>query len=296
MTTDRRSFLAGGAAVSAGLMLGCRGLGTWERSWRKAVKLGMVQEDLDLHGKFALLAELGFDGVELDSPSDLDPEEVIAARDATGLVIHGVVDSVHWQKPFSDPDPDVRAEGVAALETAIRDAHRYGGSTVLVVPAVVGGEVDYATAWRRSRTEIRRLLPLARELDVKLAFENVWNNFITEPAEAARYVDEFQSQFVGWYFDVGNSVRYGPPVDWVRALGRRILKIDVKGYSLELMESDGIWSGFQAEIGEGDADWPAVMAALDDLHLATWATAEVSGGDRDRLADIAARMDRVLGA
>ena len=37
------------------------------------------------------------------------------------------------------------------------------------------------------------------------------------------------------------------------------------------------------------------MAALDDVGYRGWATAEVSGGDRARLADIARRMDDVLG-
>ena len=102
----------------------------------------------------------------------------------------------------------MRARGLAGLETALRDCARYGGTTVLLVPAVVGREVSYAAAYERSRAEIRKALPLAEELGVAIALENVWNQFLLSPLEAARYVDELESPAVGWYFDVGNVVTF----------------------------------------------------------------------------------------
>lgn len=306
LSTDRRTFLVGAALVGASGALSARTQaaatpgGTApprKRAWKKAVKFGMVQEDLDVRGKFALLAELGFDGVELDGPSELDPDEVLAARDEVGLAIPGIVNSRHWQEPFSHPDEAIREKGRAAMETALRDAHRYGASTVLLVPGVVReGVASYEQAWDRSIDEVRRFLPLAEELGVRIAFENVWNDFITEPEEAARYVDAFESDQVGWYFDVGNCVRYGDPAEWARVLGKRTLKLDVKGYSNALREADGVWAGFKTEIGDDDCRWGEVMAVLDEHGIESWATAEVAGGDRERLADIAARMDRVLQA
>ena len=137
---------------------------TRPRRIRKAVKLGMVAGDQPLLQKFRLLNRLGYDGVELDSPNNLDPDEVIAARDETGLIIHGVVDSVHWRSPLSDPDASVRAQGRAALETALGDCHRYGGTTVLLVPAVVNKRVSYVDAFARSHREIQTVLPLAESL------------------------------------------------------------------------------------------------------------------------------------
>jgi len=263
-----------------------------------AVKYGMIGTDGTVREKFQLLKDLGFDGVELDSPNNLDNDEVVAASKEVGLPIHGVVDSVHWAKPFSHPDQAVRTEGVKALETAIRDCNAYGGSTVLVVPAVVSREVSYADAYERSQTEIRRVLPLAAELGVRIAFENVWNNFLLSPLEAARYVDEFESDRVGWYFDVGNVVRYGWPVHWIRGLGPRILKLDVKEYSRKKQGDEGLWKGFNVKIGEpapeDGCDWPAVREALAELGYEGWATAEVGGGGPDRLREIRERMAGVL--
>lgn len=265
-----------------------------ERDIKKAVKIGMVQVEGSLEDKFRLLVELGFDGVELDSPSDLDPIEVVAARDATGIEIPGVVDSVHWRDPLSHPDAAVRARGVAALETALRDCKRYGGTSVLLVPAVVNSEVGYDQAYERSQTEIRRVLPLAQELGVKIAIENVWNSFLLSPLEAARYLDELDNELVGWHFDVGNVVNYGWPEQWIRILGKRILKLDIKEYSRKRRDDEGLWKGFGVELLEGDCNWPAVMAALDEIGYSGWGTAEIPGGDETRLRTIADRMDRIF--
>ena len=261
---------------------------------KKAVKFGMVEEDLSILEKFKLLKSLGFDGVEMDSPSDLDRDEVIAARDESGLPIHGVVDSVHWRKTLSDPDPAIRAEGLDGLKTALDDAHAYGGTTALLVPAVVNKNVSYAQAYERSQAEIRKVLPMAQDLGVKIAIENVWNLFLLSPLECARYVDEFESDWIGWYFDVGNIVNYGWPEHWIHTLGSRILKLDIKEYSREKRDSAGPFAGFRVPLGEGDCDWPAVVEALEAIGYEGWGTAEIPGGDTARLRDIAERMDRIL--
>jgi hexulose-6-phosphate isomerase len=263
---------------------------------KKAVKIGMVRVQGPLVEKFKLIKSIGFDGVELNSPSDLKLDEVLAAREESGLPIHGVVDSVHWQQTLSHPDASVRAAGLEGLKTALKDAKAYGATSVLLVPAVVNKQVSYSDAYTRSQAELKQALPLAEELGIKILFENVWNNFLLSPLEMARYIDEFGSPQVGAYFDVGNIVRYGWPEHWIRTLGKRIGKLDIKEYSRELENTKGPRAGFAAEIGEGDCDWPAVMQALSDIGFQGWATAEVAGGDEPRLRDIAARMDRAFAA
>ena len=294
---DRRKFLLTGSIGAVGLTLNARHTFGQARkvSVRKAVKFGMVEApDLTIAGQFQLLKDLGYDGVEMESPNDLDRDEVIAARDSVGLPIHGVVDSVHWEKTLSDPDPAVRKAGVDGLKTAIQDSHAYGGSTVLLVPAVVNKQVSYADAYSRSQMEVRKVLPMATEYGIKIAFENVWNRFLLSPLECARYVDEFESDHVGWYFDVGNVVTYGWPEHWIRILGSRILKLDIKEYSRAKGESEGPFAGFEVPLGEGDCDWTSVYEALTEIGFEGWATAEVPGGDRARLEELARRMNRVL--
>ena len=280
--------------MAAGALGAGRGEGQPRKPIRKAVKFGMIDGDLSVEGKFRLLRALGFDGVEMPSPTTLDIDEVRAAAAVADITVHGVVDVEHWKSPLSDPDPAVRGRGRTALEQALRDCRRYDADTVLLVPAVVNSRVSYADAWTRSRQEIRTVLPVASELGVRIAIENVWNNFLLSPLEAARYIDEFDSAAIGWYFDVGNVVRYGWPEQWIRTLGPRILKLDIKEYSRTKRDNEGLWKGFEVKIGDGDCGWPAVMRALRGIEYRGWATAEVAGGDATRLKDIAARMDRVL--
>jgi len=295
---DRRGFLqAGGAALAASALLPSGIAPAAETSdasheLKKAVKFGMVKVDGSVRDKFALLKELGFEGVDMNSPQDHD--EVRRAQDETGLEVHGVVGYGHWGKPFSHPDPQVRADGLENIKRAVRDAKAYGGTSVLLVPAVVSKEVSYADAYKRSQAEIRKLLPLAEELEIRILIENVWNNFLLSPVEMANYIDELESPMMGVYFDVGNVVRFGWPEHWIRALGERIVKLDIKEYSRELQNKQGPRAGFGVKLGDGDCDWPAVMQALADIGYKGWATAEVRGGDAERLKDISQRMDRIF--
>lgn len=302
---DRRGFLfAGGALAASAALASARqdGAATRKpRTLRKAVGFYMAQDPATktIAEKFQLLRDLGFDGVEIDSPNDFQRDEVLAASQKTGLVVNGLVHSKHWGSPFNSNDEAQRAESVAALEHALREAKHYGAQSVLVVPAVVDGAHSYDSAWKRSVTEIKKCVPLAKELSVEIAIENVWNNFLLSPVEAAQYVDAFQDPIVRFHFDIGNVVAYGWPDQWVRILGPRIAKLHVKDYSRKKRDEVGRWAGFEVELGEGDADYPAVMRALDESGYSIdprrrWATAEVGGGDRVHLAKIAAQMDRLL--
>ena len=263
---------------------------------KKSLKWGMVKEELSIMDKFKLLKDLGYDGVELDSPDKLEMKEVLAARDKTGLELPGTVNSMHWKLPLSDPDPKKREECVKSIEKALRDTKQYGGTTVLVVPGVVNANVTYAEAYERSQAEIRKVLPVAEETGVKIAFENVWNQFLVSPLEAARYVDEFNHPLVGWYFDVGNVLRYSWPNSWIEALNKRILKLDLKEFSFKKQNDLGLWKGFDVEFFEGDCNWPEVNKALQKIGYSGWASAEVAGGDRKRLLTIREKMDEIFKA
>ena len=203
MSTDlsRREFLwQTGAATLASTMLsgalaaGADAVASAKPAGRKAIMWDTVGVKGSILERFQAVKNAGFDGVEMSS--HLPQAEVLKARDATGMPIPSVCNSRHWAKPMSDPDPAVRAEGVEALKQTLRDAKAYGATSILVVPGLVNAEVTYAECWDRSIAEIRKALPLAEELGVKIAIENVWNNFITTPEQAVKYVDEINSPMV----------------------------------------------------------------------------------------------------
>ena len=265
------------------------------RSIKKAVMWDMIKAGKTVLEKFQVLKEAGFDGVEMNSPGGPPNDQIREACEKTGILIEGLVDSVHWRQTLSHPDPSVRASGLKALEQALRDCKDLGGTSVLLVPGVVNDKVAYDQCYQRSQAEIRKALPLASELGVKIAVEDVWNDFLLSPLEAARYIDEFQQpQAIGWHMDIGNVVAIGYPEQWIRILGKRIVKLHAKEFSREKMNKEGRGKGFNVPLGEGDIDWRAVMKALDEVPYSTWMCAEVPGGDLPELKDISRRMDRIL--
>jgi hexulose-6-phosphate isomerase len=264
---------------------------------KRAIKKGIMWGTVGVKGsvleKMKAIKEAGFEGTEM--MSHMDQDEVLGARDASGLAIPSVCGRDHWEKPLSHPDPKVRAEGLEALKQTLRDAKRYGASSVLLVPAVVTNEITYDDAYKRSQAEIRKAIPLAEELGVKIACENVWNQFLLSPLEAARYVDEFKSPAVGWHFDVGNILNYGWPEQWIRILGPRIQKLHIKEFSRKKRDAEGLWKGFDVKLLEGDNNWPAVMKAVDDINYHNWAITEQGGGDSpEGLKDLADRLGKIL--
>src|SRR5262245_44857200 len=282
---NRRDFLHASLAGAA-LAAGGPARAADKPRLKKAVKYSMIGIKGTTRDKFELVKRLGFAGVEIDSPSALNRHAALEAQEATGVKIHGVIDSIHWNFPLSSPDAGVRAEGLAALVGALEDAKFFGADTVLLVPGVVNKDVTYEQCRERSQAEVRKALPLAEKLGVKIAIEVVWNNFITKPEQLIEYVDSFKSPWIGAYFDCSNMIKYGvPPADWIRQLGKRMLKFDFKGYSKTKQ-----W----VNIGEGDENWPDIIKALSEIGYDGWATAEVGSGGEAHLKDVAERMNKVL--
>jgi L-ribulose-5-phosphate 3-epimerase len=298
---SRRQFVTNVATLLGATLLapkvGAQPAVRKSRDIKKAIMLPHVTGGGSVEAKFERIKAGGFDGVE--PRGGMAREEILKARDAHELEIPSVCCASHWAKPLSDPNPSVRAEGLEGLKTALNDAKAYGASSVLLVPAVVNEHVSYQEGYERSQIEIRKAIPLAEELGVKIAIENVWNRFLLSPLEAARYVDEFNSSAVGWHFDVGNVIQYGWPEDWIRILGKRIQKLHIKEYSREKLNKGGPRKGFEVEYLEGDNDWPAVMKALDDIGYRGWAIAEpefypTGVAPAERLKQISTKMDKIL--
>jgi hexulose-6-phosphate isomerase len=290
--TTRRRFLQSAAGVVAVAGVAGRRAVHAAGSPKKAVLVSMLPKELSIKDRFALAREVGFEATEVHTLTDKGEAEAMkAASEATGLKIHSIMNEAHWEFPISSADPAVVNKSVAGMETSLRNAALLGAGVVLLVPAVVDAKTSYADAWTRSQRVIReRLLPLAAELKVVIAVEEVWNKFLLSPLEFARYVDEFDSPWVKAYLDVGNMLFYGYPQDWIRTLNKRIVRVHLKDFTLKRGEGRFDW----VNIGEGDVDWPEVRRAFADIGYDGYMTTEIDGGDKAYLKDVSTRFDRFL--
>lgn len=258
----------------------------------KSVLISMLPKTLPILDRFKMAVDAGFKGIEMQT----EPDKALAeqARDAaqkTGLTIHSVMNMDHWKYPLSSADPDVVLKSVAGMETSLRNADLWGAKNVLLVPGVVDANTAYGDAWTRSQRVIKsRILPLAADLKIVVAIEEVWNKFLLSPLEMARYVDELESPWARAYFDVGNVVLYGYPQDWIRTLGPRIVRVHLKDFKMDRRNGTFQWKN----IGEGDIDWIEVRRAFADIGYTGWMTTEIEGGEAAYLKDVAARVDRFL--
>ena len=294
MAQSRREFLTTATTVPLAAAFASRlapGTPAAAGNPKKAVLVSMLPK-VPYVERFQIARDAGFVGVEMHTMTDqAEAEQVRAAAEKTGLKIHSVMNSDHWRYPLSSADPEVVNRSVAGMETSLRNAKLWGADAVLLVPAVVDPATSYADAWTRSQKVIReRILPLATDLKVIVAIEEVWNKFLLSPLEMARYVDEFKSPWVRAYFDVGNIVFYGYPQDWIRTLGKRIVKVHLKDFKLDRGKGQ-----FELKnLGEGDIDWVEVRKALAEIGYDGYMTTEISGGDLAYLKDVSARIDRFL--
>jgi hexulose-6-phosphate isomerase len=256
---------------------------------KKAVEFNMLPAALPIPDRFQLARDAGFEAIEC--PTAPDPAvaaEYLAASRKAGLPIHSVMNAEHWRSPLSSADPAVVERSLEGMRTSLRNAKLWGADTVLLVPAVVNPETAYAQAWERSRRAIVKLIPLAEELKIVIAIEEVWNKFLLSPLEFARYVDEFASPWIRAYFDIGNVAIAGYPQDWIRTLGKRIVKLHVKDFSFKKRVAEF------TPLLEGEIDFKAVHAALADIGYQGVATVELSAGDGAYLKEAATRFERIL--
>ena len=294
---SRREFLKASvaAATAAGLpsALAAAPPAAPKGKMVKGLVWGMLPEKLSIADRFKLAADAGFEAVEAYTAEDPKvAEEIKKAADNNKIRITSVMNQAHWDAPLSSSDPAAVKKSMDGMKTSLQNAKLWGADAVLLVPAVVNAQTSYKQAWDRSQKQIRELIPVAEELKVVIAVEEVWNKFLLSPLEFVSYVDAFKSPWVKAYFDVGNVVITGFPQDWIRTLGKRIVKVHLKDFKM----GKG-WSPVTAQfvnLGEGDVDWAEVRAALGEIGYAGTVTAELDDGDLAYLSDVSKRIDRLV--
>src|ERR1700688_1341574 len=256
---------------------------------KKGVWMEMLPASLSYLERFKMARDVGFEVIQAPTePDERKAEEIKKAADEAKIRIDSVMNMDHWKYPLSSADPAVVEKSLAGMRTSMRNAKLWGCDAVLLVAAVLDPKTSYRDAWTRSQKQIRTLLPMAEELKVVIALEEVWNKFLLSPLEMAQYIEEFHSPWIKAWFDVGNVMFYGYPQDWIRTLGKSIYKVHLKDFKRK--ESGYEW----VNLGDGDVDWPAVRAAFAEIGYAGSAIVELEKGDEAYLRDVSKRVDRLV--
>jgi L-ribulose-5-phosphate 3-epimerase len=266
-----------------------------------ACKLSMIPKELEgrklsVVERLRLAGEAGFDGVDFDQAGEHTLEQARDAVRESGVFVHNAINHAHWQQRLTSEKEEDRNRGRANIEHCLRLSHAAGGSGVLIVVGQ-GTDGPAEIIEERCRQEIKKLIPVAAVLGQMILVENVGNRMMYDydkppeqtPERFIKFVDSFNSSWVGMYYDLGNHWKYGQPGEWIRAFGRRCVKMDAKGYSRA--------KGRMVDIASEDDDlpWADVRKALDEIGFAGWATAEVKGGDLQRLTQVRRQMQKAFG-
>ena len=252
---------------------------------KKAISIWAFKNP-DVKANMSLAKKAGYDGIELaleeNGPTGMsstpqDWADIKKHADDLNLPIHSVATGLLWGSPPTSDDEAVREKAITIVEKQLDMAKALGAEAILVVPGAVNVSfvpnfqpVQYDIAYDRALTALNRLKPKAEALQIKIGIENVWNQFLLSPLEMRDLIDKINSPYVGAYFDVGNVLATGLPEQWIRILGKRIVKVHFKDYRKDA----GGLHGF-VDLLAGDVNWPEVMKAFQEVGYDGWATAEM---------------------
>lgn len=235
-----------------------------------------MQEAKDM-GYEAIELCVASQGVLTEKTTQAECEAIRKKADEIGIELVAVASGESWNSSPSASDPEVRKTIIEFTQKALRVAGWLGVDAYLFIPGSVdvfflpdGEVVPYDICYDRAKEAIKQILPVAEEVGVHLALENVWNKFLLSPLEFMDFIDSFSSKWVGSYFDVGNVLQTGYPDQWIRLLGNRIKRVHIKDFRLSIGTAEGF-----VDLTEGDVDFKAIKTALTEIGYDGYVTAEM---------------------
>ncbi|MHC4461507.1 MAG: sugar phosphate isomerase/epimerase family protein [Planctomycetota bacterium] len=249
--------------------------------------------------------DLGFDAIELavagkgvltHRATQAQCEDIIDTAQKIGIEISSVASGESWTCSPTANDPEHRAKIIDFTRKALQITKWLGTDAYLFVPGAVdvfflpdAEVIDYDVCYERAGEAVRQILPAAEQTGAAICIENVWNKFLLSPLEMRDFIDSFDSEMVGAYFDVGNVLLTGYPDQWIRILGKRIKRVHAKDFRLSI----GTPAGF-VDLLEGDVDFEAAKKALGQIGYDGYVTAELLPFEPGRPEKTAQAMKKIF--
>lgn len=266
---------------------------------------GGLEASLPVESAMQQAKDLGFDAIELAIASTgvlthqadkQQCEKIVETAEKIGIEISSVASGESWISSPSANDPKVRETIVEFTKKALQVTAWLGTDAYLFVPGSVdiffmpdAEVIPYDLCYERATEAVKQLLPVAESTGVSVCIENVWNKFLLSPLEMRDFIDQFGSDKVGSYFDVGNILLFGYPDQWINILGERIKRVHVK----EFAKSIGTIEGF-VDLLEGDVDFEAVKKALVGVGYDGYVTSEMLPYSEGRPQKTAEAMKKIF--
>ena len=253
--------------------------------WSFPEKLANGSE-MSLKDCMQLAKKAGFEAIELTVAEEgelsldstrQDVEKIVETAEEVGIELSSLATGLFWDYSLSSSNDKVKDKARGIVKKMLELASYLGVDTILVVPGAVdvffkpeGEVVPYDVAYQRSLESLKECLLTAEKYKVNIGIENVWNKFLLSPLEMRDFIDKLGSDYLGAYFDVGNTLVTGYPEHWIRILGKRIKKVHIKDFKGAI----GNVNGF-CDLLEGDVNWAEVMKALREIGYNDYITAEI---------------------
>lgn len=249
--------------------------------------------------------DLGFDAIELaiagkgvltHQATQGQCEDIAAMGKKNGIEISSLASGESWTCSPTANDPEHRARIIEFTQKALQITKWLDTNAYLFIPGAVdvfflpeAEVIPYDICFERACEAVGQILPSAEETGVVICIENVWNKFLLSPLEMRDFIDSFNSEMVGAYFDVGNVLLTGYPEQWIRILGKRIKCVHVKDFK----RSVGTVEGF-VDLLEGDVNFQTVKEALVDIGYDGYVTAELLPFEPGRPEKTAQAMKKIF--
>ncbi len=257
---------------------------------KKSIVQNFFPADMPVQESLRLAKRAGFEGMQLvmrakDAEVSLEmtgrqARQLKRLADGMGMKLHSLMPSLGVS--LADDTRAKRKKALQMWEGMIPLGKALGCGSILVHPGQVRAHTLYTNFYRWVVTALKILKKSAEKHRIRLLLENVWNRFIYSPMEARQLLNEVRSEYVGFYFDVGNIMLVGYPQQWIRILGRRIGEVHIKDFRTRSITGAGFVYPLM-----GDVDWHAVMQELARIGYAGFLCAEY--GPYPQFADKALR-------
>ena len=217
--------------------------------------LGIPDEE-----QVVLFKEMGFDGFFVNWTKEINVKKIKEVANSCGMIFQSIhapfyqIADVLWQG-------GVEAE--AAIETLITCAKDCAENEIpiMVCHAFIGFDRDDVSPSQKGIENYRRVVEAAKELGVKIAFEN------TEGEEyLAVLMDAFKDyENVGFCWDTGHEICYNHSKDMMALYGDRLLcthledNLGISDYNGKIFWTDDL----HLLPFDGAADWQGIVHRLN---------------------------------